>query len=55
MIPHLTVTQGPAEDDAERAIAEVLPLRGRAREAILLAEVAPGRFETVTRFPFEGA
>lgn len=55
VIPHLTVTQGPAEDDAERAVARALPLRGRAREAILLAEVAPGRFETVARFPFEDA
>jgi hypothetical protein len=55
VIPHLTVTQGAAEDAAEAAVAEALPLRGRAREVILLAEVAPGRFETATRFPFEGA
>jgi hypothetical protein len=55
VIPHLTVAQGAAEDDAERAVAEVLPLRGRAREAILLAQVETGRFETVARFPFEGA
>jgi 2'-5' RNA ligase superfamily protein len=55
VIPHLTVTQGPAEDAAQVALAPLLPLRGRAREAIMLAEVAPGRFETAARFPFEGA
>lgn len=55
VIPHLTVTQGPAEDAAEAAIAPILPLRGRAREAILLVEVAPGRFETKARFPFRDA
>lgn len=55
VIPHLTVTQGPAEDAANAALAPLLPLRGRARGAILLAEVAPGRFETAARFPFEGA
>ena len=52
VIPHLTVTQGPAEDDAEGAVAKALPLRGRAREAVLLAEVESGRFESVARFPF---
>jgi hypothetical protein len=51
VIPHLTVTQGEAE--AEAAVAAALPLRARAREAILLAEVEPGRFETVASFPFE--
>jgi hypothetical protein len=55
VVPHLTVTQGPAEDDAEQAVARALPLAGRAREAILLAEVEPGRFETAALFPFEGA
>ena len=55
VIPHLTVAQGPTEDDAERAVAKALPMRGCAREAILLVEVEPGRFETVARFPFEAA
>jgi len=55
VIPHLTVTQGPAEDAAEAAVAQALPLRARAREAILLAEVAAGRFETTERFAFRGA
>ena len=53
VIPHLTVAQGPTEDEAERAVTPALPLRGRAREAILLAQVEPGSFETVARFPFE--
>jgi len=52
VIPHLTVTQGPAEDEAEAAVAGALPLRARAREAVLLAEVEPGRFEPAARFPF---
>ncbi|HLX32477.1 MAG TPA: 2'-5' RNA ligase family protein [Gaiellaceae bacterium] len=55
VIPHLTVTQGPAEEAAEAAVAEALPLRARAREAVLLAEREPGRFETAARLPFEGA
>jgi hypothetical protein len=52
IVPHLTVTQGPAEDEAEEEVAQALPLRGRAREALLLAEVAAGRFEPAERFPF---
>jgi hypothetical protein len=55
IVPHLTVTQGPAEDAAEAAIIEALPVRATAREAILLAQVAPGRYETVARFPFREA
>jgi hypothetical protein len=55
VIPHLTVTQGVAEDEAETAVRETLPLRARAREAILLVEVAQGRFETAASFPFRGA
>jgi hypothetical protein len=52
VVPHLTVTQGPAAAEAEEAVAKTLPLRGRAREAVLLAEVESGRFESVARFPF---
>jgi len=55
VIPHLTVAQGPVEDAAEAAVGDALPLHGRAREAILLAEVEPGRFETAARFPFGDA
>jgi hypothetical protein len=55
VVPHLTVTQGPAEDAAEEAVAQALPLRGRAREAVLLAEIAPARFEPAERFPFREA
>jgi hypothetical protein len=52
VMPHLTVTQGPAGDEAEAAVARALPLRGRAREAVLLAEVEPRCFEPSVRFPF---
>jgi hypothetical protein len=52
VVPHLTVTQGAAEDPAEGAVGATLPLGGRAREAILLTEVEPGRFETAAHFPF---
>jgi hypothetical protein len=55
VIPHLTVTQGAAEDAAEEAVGSALPLRARAREALLLVEVASGRFEPAERFPFRGA
>lgn len=55
VVPHLTVTQGPAEDAAEAAVAPKLPLHGRASEAVLLAEIAPGRFETAARFPLRGS
>ncbi|HEU5476491.1 MAG TPA: 2'-5' RNA ligase family protein [Gaiellaceae bacterium] len=55
VVPHLTVTQGPAEDAAEAAVTAKLPLRGRAGEAVLLAEVESGRFETAARFPLRGA
>lgn len=52
VVPHLTVTQGPAEDDAEAAVSTELPLLGRARQAVLLAEIESGRFESAARFPF---
>jgi hypothetical protein len=53
VVPHLTVSQGASEDAAEEAVGSALPLRGRAREAILLAEFEPGRFETTAGFPFQ--
>jgi hypothetical protein len=55
VIPHLTVTQGPAEDAAQAALTPLLSLRGRAREAILLVEAARGRFETASRFAFRSS
>jgi hypothetical protein len=55
VVPHLTVTQGAAEDAAEQAVARKLPLRGRAREALLLAEVAPDRFEPAANLAFRDA
>ncbi len=53
VVPHLTVTQGPAEDEAEAALAPLLPLRGRASLALLLAEVEPARFEPAVLFDLE--
>jgi 2'-5' RNA ligase superfamily len=55
VVPHLTVTQGPAEDAAEEAVGSALPLRARARDALLLAEIGPGRFEPAEHFPFRAA
>ena len=55
VVPHLTVTQGLAEDAAEEAVAQAVPLHGHTREALLLAEVVPARFEAAARFAFRGA
>ena len=55
IVPHLTVTRGPAEDAVEAAVAAKLPLRARAREAVLLAAVEPRRLQTAARFPLRGS
>lgn len=57
IVPHLTVAQGEAAtlDLAERDVAPSLPLRGRAREAVLLTEVESGRWVRQATVPFEGA
>jgi hypothetical protein len=53
--PHLTVAWGAKLDAAEAAVRRFLPLRGQAREALLLHRKAPECWEPVARFPFRGA
>jgi hypothetical protein len=55
IVPHLTVAQGESAtlDAAELDVAPRLPLRDRAREAVLLAELEPGRWVTQMTFSFE--
>jgi hypothetical protein len=50
--PHLTVAWGAHLDEAEEAIGPRLPLHSRAREALLVAEVEPRRWETQSIFAF---
>ena len=38
--------------EAEEDVAPRLPLRGRAREAVLPSEIEPQRWEPQARFPF---
>jgi hypothetical protein len=54
VVPHLTVAQGEAAtlDAAERDVAPHLPLRARARHAVLLTEVEPARWEPQATFAF---
>jgi hypothetical protein len=54
VVPHLTVAEGAACDQAEAALAPGLPLYGRARGAVLLAQVAPERWELQARLAFGG-
>lgn len=55
VIPHLTVAQG--DDDVLRAaeadVHRSLPIRAVAREALLLEEVAAGRWQDRARLPFD--
>ena len=53
--PHLTVAWGAKLDEAEAAVTTALPLRGRAREAVLFRQLAPERWEPSARFPLRGA
>jgi 2'-5' RNA ligase len=55
--PHLTVAQGDVAtlDAAERDIAPRLPLRGRAREALLLTDDESGTWVRQAAFSFEEA
>jgi 2'-5' RNA ligase len=55
IMPHLTLAWGAKLDEAEEAVVPTLPLRARAQEAVLLAEVGPQRWEPRARFPFRGA
>jgi hypothetical protein len=50
--PHLTVAWGAKLNEAEAAVRGILPLRGRAREAVLLNEIARQRWIPTETFPF---
>lgn len=52
VIPHLTVAQA-ALDDAAAAIADWLPLRGRAESAVLLEHVQSEHWREVATFDLE--
>jgi hypothetical protein len=52
IVPHLTVAQGETQEEAEATLAPLLPLRGRAREAVLLTQVEPLLWERRASFPF---
>jgi hypothetical protein len=54
IIPHLTVAQGDAAtlDAAERDVTPHLPVRARARRAVMLTEVEPERWELQATFAF---
>ena len=54
MTPHLTVAWGAMLDEAEESLAAHLPLRARARQALLLAEVAPNKWTRSASFRFRG-
>jgi 2'-5' RNA ligase superfamily len=51
--PHLTIAWHAKLDEAEAAITPLLPLRARAREAVLLRQEAADRWEPADRFPFQ--
>ena len=53
--PHLTVAWGALLDEAEADLRPRLPLRARAREALLLTELEPTRWVVHTSFPLAGA
>ena len=55
IVPHLTAAQGDSCDAAEAAIAPLLPLRGRAHEAVLLTRSAPERWEPRASFSLREA
>jgi 2'-5' RNA ligase superfamily len=50
--PHLTVAWGAMLDEAESAVRERLPLRARAREAVLFRREAPERWVVQSTFAF---
>jgi 2'-5' RNA ligase len=53
VVPHLTVAQADL-DDAEAELRPQLPQHVRAREALLLEEVAPQRWRSTSTFPLAG-
>lgn len=50
--PHLTVAWQEKLDEADADLAPRLPLHGRAREAVLLRQAHPKRWEPIARFAF---
>ena len=56
VVPHLTVAQGDDQvlDAAEAAVRPLLPVGCTAREALLLGEAEPGRWQVCARLPFAG-
>jgi hypothetical protein len=54
ILPHLTVAQADAAtlDAAERDVVPHLPVRARARHAVMLTEVEPQRWELQATFAF---
>lgn len=53
--PHLTIAWGAKLEEAEAAVAADLPLRGQAREALMLRRAEPDHWEPAERFPFREA
>jgi hypothetical protein len=51
IVPHLTVAQASL-DEAPAAAELLLPLHGRAAEALLLERVEPDRRREVAAFPY---
>jgi 2'-5' RNA ligase len=52
VVPHLTVAQTTSLDEAEAVLRPRLPLRGRARAAVLYAQNATSQWDRRARFPF---
>lgn len=50
--PHLTVAWGALLDEAEANVRPGLPVRARAREALLFGEVEPGWWEPQSSYAF---
>jgi 2'-5' RNA ligase len=55
VVPHLTVAWGEKLEEAEAAIEPLLPLHGRAEQAVLFCRAAPDSWEQVRSFPFREA
>ena len=54
VIPHVTIVEDPRPDwlaAAERALPAMLPIRDVAREAVIMAADATGRWSTVWQLP----
>jgi 2'-5' RNA ligase superfamily len=53
--PHLTIAWGAKLEEAEADLAARLPIRTRAREVVLFAQVEPARWVAQSRVPLRGA